>query len=133
MNNLITNIYQYSCQGEPHFLHILKSYKKVYVICYYFPGQMRTSAGNLLPPAVNGTCEVPDNTDFCQNAGKYIIIWLQQKKMQVIISFYLAAKKRAKIMVNILLLIYGCKRYINCNLDIFSHFITSLSNIIFRV
>lgn len=92
MNILITNIYQYSCQGEPHFLHILKSYKKVYVIC--FPGQMRTSAGNLLPPAVNGTCELPANTtDFCQNAGKYNIIWLQQKKMQVIISFYLAAKK----------------------------------------
>lgn len=80
MNNLITNIYQCSCQGEPHFLHILKSYKKVYVICYYFTGQMRTSAGNLLPPAVNGTCEVPDNTDFCQNAGTYIIIWLHQKK-----------------------------------------------------
>lgn len=57
---------------------------------------MRTSAGNLLPPAVNGTCEVPDNTDFCQNAGKYIIIWLQQKKMQVIISFYLAAKKKGE-------------------------------------
>lgn len=131
MNILITNIYQYSCQGEPHFLHILKSYKKVYVIC--FPGQMRTSAGNLLPPAVNGTCELPANTtDFCQNAGKYNIIWLQQKKMQVIISFYLAAK-RAKIMVNILLFIYGCKRYIYFNLNIFSHCITSLSNINFRV
>lgn len=35
-------------------------------------------------------------------------------------------KKRAKIMVNILLLIYGCKRYINCNLNIFSHLLQAL-------
>lgn len=40
-------------------------------------------------------------------------------------------KKRVKIMVNILLLIYGCKRYINCNLNIFLYFIISFSNIIF--
>lgn len=42
---------------------------------------MKTSPGDLLPPAVNDTCELSDNTDFCQNAGEYIIIlWLHQKK-----------------------------------------------------
>lgn len=32
-------------------------------------GQMRTSPGDLLPPAVNDTCESSAETDFCQNAG----------------------------------------------------------------
>eukprot|EP00105_Crassostrea_gigas_P010961 XP_011426438.1 PREDICTED: eosinophil peroxidase isoform X2 [Crassostrea gigas] len=46
------------------------SAKKMAELKNKYTGQMRTSAGNLLPPAVNGTCELPANTtDFCQNAG----------------------------------------------------------------
>lgn len=40
----------------------------------FFSGQMRTSPGDLLPPAVGDTCESSAETDFCQNAGEYIII-----------------------------------------------------------
>lgn len=40
----------------------------------FFSGKMRTSPGDLLPPAVNDTCESSAETDFCQNAGEYIII-----------------------------------------------------------
>lgn len=58
---------------------------------------MRTSAGNLLPPAVNGTCELPANTtDFCQNAGKFNIIWLQQKKNAGNYIFLFGCKKGLK-------------------------------------
>lgn len=36
----------------------------------FFSGQMKTSPGDLLPPAVDDTCESSAETDFCQNAGE---------------------------------------------------------------
>lgn len=40
----------------------------------FITGQMKTSPGDLLPPAVDDTCESSAETDFCQNAGEYLII-----------------------------------------------------------
>lgn len=47
------------------------SYMRMFI---FITGQMKTSPGDLLPPAVDDTCESSAETDFCQNAGEYIII-----------------------------------------------------------